>query len=355
MNRKQLLFAVGRPFSPLYSMLMGMREGLYQKGIFKTYQLEVPVISVGNLTLGGTGKTPMVQYVARLLQKQGIRSAIISRGYGGKAKKAVNIVSDENQFYLDAEMAGDEPRFLAETLPGIPVLTGVVRKLPALKAIEMGAEVLILDDGFQHIQVKRDINLVLFNADALAGNSRVFPGGDLREPVAALHRATDFILTGVNDENRQRALQFGALLEKKFPAVPINFSGYTPESLVKLNTDGKIVAADSSEPLEQKCYGFCGIARPDSFRQTLDRQQYNIVGFSSFSDHQKYATASLQRIADKAKELGAGILLTTEKDLIKLSRLFSDIDLPIFAQRMQIDVSSEFDAFILETLASSTK
>ena len=178
MNRN-FYFGLGRPFSPLYSFAMRVRESWYQKGILNSVSFDVPVISIGNLTMGGTGKTPTVKYLAGLLQERGYRPAIISRGYGGATNERVNIVSDGNAILLDADYVGDEPRMLAEALPDVFVLTGVVRKLPAARAVEMGADVLILDDGFQHLAIQRDVDLVLFHADTLAGNSRVFPGGNV--------------------------------------------------------------------------------------------------------------------------------------------------------------------------------
>ena len=180
---KRLGFMLGRPLAPLYSLAMLARAQGYRRGLFASHKMPVPVISVGNLLMGGTGKTPLVQYLAQLLQNEGWKPAIISRGYGGRAKDRVNVVSNGQQVLLDAVQAGDEPLLLAESLPGVPVLTGIVRHLPAREAIAMGADVLVLDDGFQHLAVQRDVNLVLFNADRLAGNSRVFPGGELREPV----------------------------------------------------------------------------------------------------------------------------------------------------------------------------
>jgi len=192
-DSRKNLYLLGRPFSPLYSTVMMLRASLYDRHFFRRYKLEAPVISIGNLTMGGTGKTPVVSHLATFLQGQGYRPAIISRGYGGEAGNRVNVVSDGKTIYLDAKQAGDEPRLLAETLPGIPVLTGIVRVLPCRHAIHaMGCNILLLDDGFQHLAVDRDINIVLFSAATLAGNSRVFPGGDLREPVSALRRADVF-------------------------------------------------------------------------------------------------------------------------------------------------------------------
>jgi len=134
--------------------------------------------------MGGTGKTPCVQFVSRYMQQKGYKVAIVSRGYGGSAHEKVNLVSTGEKPLLSAEEAGDEPRLHADLLPGVTVATGIVRKLTCQYVVDqLNCDAIILDDGFQHLGVQRDINLVLFNSSTLAGNSRVFPGGDLREPV----------------------------------------------------------------------------------------------------------------------------------------------------------------------------
>ncbi len=165
LKKLNILFTLGRPFSPLYGAAMQAREKLYRSGTLKSHSLPVPVISIGNLVLGGTGKTPTVHYVAKLLKKAGMSPAIISRGYGGSANNPVNIVSDGHKLLLSPEVAGDEPYMLAQMLPQLPVITGSKRINPCTCAIEkFGANILILDDGFQHMAVSRDINLVLFDA-----------------------------------------------------------------------------------------------------------------------------------------------------------------------------------------------
>ncbi len=313
------------------------------------------MVSVGNLTLGGTGKTPMVQYLARLLQSNGFHPAIVSRGYGGTASAKVNLVSDGSALLLDAETAGDEPRLLAETLSGVPVLTGIVRRLPAQRAVEMGADVLLLDDGFQHLQIIRDINLVLFSTDRLAGNSRVFPGGDLREPVAALHRATCFVMTGVRDGNRDQAIRFSDLLRAKFPHTPITHTGYGVESLVTLSPAGMIEPV-AGDPIGQgKCFGFCGIAHPESFWQVVKGYRIELADFLPLDDHQRYSKALLDKLIAKAQQSGAGYLVTTEKDLVKLAALASSIPMPLYGLRMQVEADDHFVQNILRGIRSWRK
>jgi tetraacyldisaccharide 4'-kinase len=347
MNTTHFYYTLGRPFSPLYSLAMRLREAGYRRGIFKSYQMDVPVISVGNLTMGGSGKTPMVQYLARLLQSQGFRPAIISRGYGGRAKGKINLVSDGSTLFLDAQLAGDEPRMLAETLPGVSVLTGIVRRLPAQQAVDMGADVLLLDDGFQHLPIRRDINLVLFHTDRLAGNSRVFPGGDLREPVVALHRASHFVLTGTRPDNQERADRFADLLRVKFPRISVYCTGYEFDCLVELASSGMIRPVATEPIASARYFGFCGIAHPESFRQSLAGQRGEIAGFLALDDHQRYTTTRVEKLMSEAKRVGATCLLTTEKDLVKLATLARCSPLPLYALRMRVAADKQFGCEML--------
>ncbi|WP_339132721.1 MAG: tetraacyldisaccharide 4'-kinase [Candidatus Electrothrix sp. GW3-4] len=343
---RNFYYSLGRPFSPLYSAAMRVREYFYQKGTFKSTAFEVPVISVGNLTMGGTGKTPMIQYLARLLQQQGYRPAIISRGYGGATKERINIVSDGKDILLGADYVGDEPRMLAETLPGILVLTGIVRKLPAAKAIKMGADVLLLDDGFQHMAIRRDLDIVLFNTDKLAGNSRVFPGGDLREPINALKRCHVFILTGTDEQNKKRAENFKAVLNEKFPDKPVFFSHNTPTGLVLQKTDGKKSVTQLEELADQRCFAFCGIARPEGFKQTLNKLNIEPVALRALPDHYAYAAKTVRQLITEAQQARARYFLCTEKDLVKLRNI--ELPLPLYGVVMESQPEKEFNKLILQ-------
>ncbi|CAK8719979.1 MAG: lipid-A-disaccharide kinase [Candidatus Electronema aureum] len=346
---RNFYYALGRPLSPLYSLIMRLREQFYLNGVLASTALDVPVISIGNLTLGGTGKTPLVQHLARLLQRNGFRPAIISRGYGGATKERVNIVSDGNKVLLAASYVGDEPRMLAETLPGVPVLTGVVRKLPAAKAIEMGADVLLLDDGFQHLAIHRDLDLVLFSADELAGNSRVFPGGDLREPVRALYRAHAFVLTGTDESNIARAVGFKTLLQKKFPDRPIFFSGSRAVGLVRQETDGSRTQVQQNELAGRRCLAFCGIARPDGFRKTLTQLAIEPTSFKALPDHHAYKEQTVRQLVQTAEQTHADCLLCTEKDLVKLRGVA--LKLPLYGVIMQAAPESGLDQLVLHCAA----
>lgn len=344
----QLFFFLGRPFAPLYSAVMKAREKLYISGVFRRHELSCPVISVGNLVLGGSGKTPTVQHLARLLSANGYHPAIVSRGHGGKAGEAVNIVSDGENIFLTAFLAGDEPYMLAESLPGVPVLTGTRRILPCRQAIDQfSSDVIILDDGFQHLGVKRDIDVVLFDGTALAGNSRVFPGGSLREPISALHRCHAFLLTGQTNTNHERTRKFSELLQQKFPDRPVFISNAHTSRL-----QGPYGTAVRKH-VTHKHFGFCGIANPSRFEKSLTDLGIQLRAFQTFKDHVQYSQAMVANICQKAVEAGATSLVTTEKDFVKLRNL--SLQLPLYVLHIEHKVDEFFDRFILDSLKKSVK
>lgn len=342
----QTLFRLGRPFSPFYSAAMRLRAFLYSKGILKQHRLPAPVISVGNLTIGGTGKTPLVQYITKKLSRRGLKPAVISRGYGGRAKAQINIVSNGKNLLLDAALGGDEPRLLAENLPGVPVLTGNKRVVTGLHAIkELGADVIVLDDGFQHLGVQRDIDLVLFHADTLLSTNRVLPGGDLREPLAALNRSHGFIITGVSPDNGKRVQVFQQFLNQRFPDKPIFTALYQPATVLKKGLAQAVTTIPAAEAAGMMLYGFCGIANPASFKQLLVQEQYNLVGFKAYRDHHAYSKRDLHELGKLARKAGAQALIATEKDFVKLKSLFLP-DIPILSLAIEPALDQSFDEFL---------
>ena len=335
-----VLYAAGRPFSPIYGALMRIRAQLYHRNVLKVASLPVPVISVGNLTMGGTGKTPTVRMLARLLQQKGYHPAVVSRGYGGTATKSVNVVSTGREILLSPGEAGDEPYLLASTVPGLPVLTGKKRALPCRYACDqLHCDAIILDDGFQHLAVKRDLDLVLFNATTLAGNSRVFPGGELREPVCALKRADAILLTGLTPANRGRAEAFKALLESRFSHAPV----FTSENMVSglfLQTGEPLSAEKGNQPL----FAFSGIAHPGRFLSLLADHNIDVVGCSQFVDHVQYSRKDVEKLVAQAEQCGAAALVTTRKDMVKIAEL--KIDFPIYCLEIEAKPSPRFLEFL---------
>jgi len=343
-NNLELLFLVGRPFSPLYGLAMKGRAAMYKKGVFHRHRLPVPVISVGNLVLGGTGKTPTIRHLAEFLQGRGHRPAIISRGYGGKAGGKVNLVSDGQSLLLSPEEAGDEPYMLADALPGVPVLTGKRRIFPCRQAVEEHrADILLLDDGFQHLAIRRDIDIVLFDGSHLAGNSRIFPGGVLREPVSALSRCDAFLITGITGQNRATAERFAGLLKNRFALKPVFFAA--------LDTC-RVRCPDQSRgeelPAEEVFFAFCGIANPSRFAESLASMGILPSGFLTLPDHVRYSQHLMNDICQQASSSGAWQLITTRKDYVKIKDFVSPLPCNILDIRCRTE--SGFDLFIVKSL-----
>ncbi len=338
-----LFFAFGRPLSPIYSLLMTIRQRCYRTNLLAVHRLGVPVVSVGNLTMGGTGKTPAVACIAEYLLSLGYRPAIVSRGYGGTAAAAVNVVSDGSSICLDALSAGDEPYMLACRLASIPVLTGRKRLHPCRYAIEqLGCTAIVLDDGFQHLSVARDIDLVLFNATTLAGNSRVFPGGELREPVAALHRCSAFLITGLTEQNSERAHRFGELLQQRFPGKGLFYAS------LAASLPDQLQPGLAEDGLRTPVFAFCAIAHPERFFATLSSLEIHPRGRQAYGDHHRYSQRDLDQICQSARQAGAAALITTEKDAGKLESL--QISLPLMILKTTFTVDTAFLEYLRTTL-----
>lgn len=351
MTRKTLtlLYALGRPLSPLYSLIMRARAFLYRSGVFKRTNLSVPVVSVGNLTMGGSGKTPMVLYISRLLQEEGLKPVIVSRGYGGKAVGPVNVVSDGEKILLSADLAGDEPRMMAESLPGVGVLTGPRKAEVAKYAVDaFGAQSIVLDDGFQHMALERDVDLVLFNSHMPLGNGHVFPGGDLREPFKALGRAHAFIITGVDRRRTgKKNRELKDFLQRRFPDVPFYEGRYSHTGILHCQKAG---IEDVHCISGMKLFGFCGIANPDAFKVSLEEMGVQLAGFKGFRDHYNYSRSDISGLVDQAKSVGAEALIATEKDYVKVGSLFS-ADFPLLALQRELIMDIGFNQFLLHKIA----
>ncbi|HIJ79091.1 MAG: tetraacyldisaccharide 4'-kinase [Desulfobulbaceae bacterium] len=344
----QLLFVVGRLFTPLYSAGMMLRAFLYKKNIFlKSQSLPVPVISIGNLTMGGTGKTPLVLYVSRYLLGLGRKPAIVSRGYGAKIRGPVTVVSDGQKIITPPQFAGDEPSMMAESLAGVPVLIGPKRPLVCRRALEQfKVNAIVLDDGFQHLALARDVDLVLFSARTFLGSGWVFPGGELREPFSALKRAHSFVVTGVDNSNRNNVESFQRLLKGVFPEKPVFLGEYLPVSLLS-SKHAKTYPIDKGKRLP--VFGFAGIANPEAFRHTLKKEKFLLTGFRSFNDHHQYTASDVNALVDSALARKARALITTEKDFVKLKPFFGDF--PILALKIELLMGEDFDLFISDRLS----
>ena len=345
---KNRLYLLGRPLSPLYGSAMKARAWFYRKGIFKQHRLSVPVVSVGNLTMGGTGKTPFIIYLARLLGERGFKAAVVCRGYRGKSRAPVNIVCDGEQLLMTSRDAGDEPVMMARKLPSAIVATGRKRALPARQAVETyRADLILLDDGFQHLSLYRDIDLVLFDIDHFAGNSRVFPGGELREPVTALSRCDAFVLTGLREDNRDRAASIEQLLLEKFPDKESFRLSRSFSSCIRYDFNGPSLDMKQIDMTDvaPKLFAFSGIAHPERFYRMLESSGCDVMATRDFGDHHAYRQKDISLICEEARKNCCSALITTEKDMVKFdsSHRFS---LPIFTPVLEYAVHEGLLEFI---------
>ncbi|MDY6987983.1 MAG: tetraacyldisaccharide 4'-kinase [Thermodesulfobacteriota bacterium] len=305
-----MLYACSRA----YELAMGLRLCLYQKGVFRQEGLPCRVVSIGNLTVGGTGKTPMVHYVANLLKGIGLEVAVLSRGYGGHAQGSGGLVSDGKTTLMGPEASGDEPQLLAARLNGIPLLVGKDRCWAARRAIrEFGASVLVLDDGFQHLRIGRDLDLLLLDSTRPFGNGYCIPRGTLREPVEQMKRATAIVLTRWEETGGPTREQ--SVIEAFAEGRPIFKCIHVPEALY---LGGKEESLDLASLGGRRLFAFSGIGRNESFRETIGELEGHLAGFREFPDHHRYSHRDLRSIWKRARDLRVDNIITTEKDFVKI-------------------------------------
>ncbi len=320
--------------SALYNLGLACRTFAY-KQFKKPGRLPVKVISIGNITLGGTGKTPAVIRLAEEAVKRGLRPCILTRGYKGKTKETC-FVSKGNEIVLNADEAGDEAYLMAVKLKGIPVVKGSKRYeagLYALSNLTNKPALMILDDGFQHIALERDIDVVLIDGTNPFGNEKLFPEGILREPLKALKRADSIIITK-SDQAEERAL---AGIRDKIktinPDLPVYMSSHKPSGLINISGDTKELRYLESK----KVFVFAGIANIEYFESTLKGCGAEIEGFKKYRDHHLYPVKDF----DKIKQEAAGLdIITTEKDLVKLKGL--NVPDNLFALSIDFSVDNAF-------------
>ncbi|KAF0159248.1 MAG: tetraacyldisaccharide 4'-kinase [Syntrophaceae bacterium] len=339
-------------FSLLYRLIIHWRNRLYDRQILKPVKLSCPVISVGNITVGGTGKTPCVIMLAKILQRHGWKPAIISRGYGAKSAQPVNIVSDGKSILLRADIAGDEPLLIARSLPDIPVVTGAKRRLTGPAAIDrFGANVLICDDAFQHRQIFRDIDIVLLDAEKPLGNGHLLPRGELRESADGLHRAGCFILTRINETH---PVNQDIAIIARTSNIPIFHAVHQFKEMIKPEESLSLPPGDLRG---KKVCAFCGIARPASFKKTLLEADAKILSFDPYPDHHIFRDYDLEELKDKFTNLHADYLVTTEKDAMRLAG-YPEFLKMVCILRMEMEIKpslASFENFIIEQLNAVVK
>ncbi len=306
--------------SRVYGGAAKLRERFYQTRVLQPRKLPCTVISIGNLTLGGTGKTPMTLYMARLLVRMGYRIVIISRGYKGKAEKKGGIVSDGRRILMGPDEAGDEPFMMAASLKTIPIVVGQDRYLSGMSAIgRFAPHIVLLDDAFQHYQLFRDLDVVLLDARRPFGNHHLVPRGILREPPSALVRADAFVFTR-SDLSDMAVL---STARRHLPTRPVFNSVHRPvlyrcTDADKPNTESpgppELIPVNPHWLEDRSVYAFSGIADNDDFRRIVSGACRRVTGFRGFADHHPYSGTDVAALLTAAKASGAETIITTEKD-----------------------------------------
>jgi len=325
--------------SRLYGAAASRRRHWYARDPQRRRSLSRPVVSIGNLCVGGAGKTPIVAYIARLLRDHGEHPAILTRGYGRRrAADGVTVVSDGRRVIADLASAGDEPLMLARALPGVPVLVAADRYLAGIFAErQLGARVHLLDDGFQHVQLTRAGDLLLAEEADLV--DRPFPAGRLREPLTSARAATAVLVSAgytTAAERIGRALGVEtAFCVARTLGVPCAVAG----------GDSVVIPAGS------RVFAVTGIARPDRFFSDVTAGGWELVGSIAFRDHHHFTRRDVARISAAAKSAAAAIVLTTEKDAVRLEACdLGDLPIALVPLAVSIEPAAAFREWLLQRL-----
>jgi len=352
MNRAAIVALT--PLSGLYGVAMKARRTLYQRGLFHVHKAGAPVISVGNITTGGTGKTPLVEWIARALAQQQRRVCILTRGYGRQHSGSRVVVSNGSEISSDARQAGDEPLLLAEKLKGAAAVISDADRVAAVRwAIEnLGTELFILDDGFQHLRLARDLNIVAIDATNPWGNRRLLPAGNLRESPDQLARADCIVITRADDVAQTEALQ--AEIRELSRGRPVFLSRMRIDGLRKLSSELK--DGTTSENLRSvPVAAFCAVGNPESFFAQLRRADFTVCHTRVFPDHHYFTQKEMSALISQSSERGAHALVTTAKDEVRLRSLSCGMPCYVVDVAIEIEDESKLLALIDDAIGKSAQ
>jgi len=330
------------PLSTVYSAVTRARLAAYRRGLFSVSKLAVPVVSVGNLTTGGTGKTPLVEWICRTIDavaheglREGKRVCVLTRGYGRVDPNTQVVVSNGADLMASEQEAGDEPFLLARNLLGIAAVVSNPNRVAAGEwAIEnLHSEVFVLDDAFQHLRLSRDLDIVTIDATNPWGGGSLLPYGRLREPLSGLSRADCVVITRTQQAEDLASIKNA--LHRIVGEVPIFSSRMLTKGFRNISSD----PIDAPSPLAQPIAAFCGIGNPASFFNHLRREGYQLAFTRTFPDHHQYKQSELDTLVDEATTRGAKIVITTAKDATKLQSL--TLGLPCRVMDIQISIDDE--------------
>jgi tetraacyldisaccharide 4'-kinase len=307
-------------FSKFYKGIVRARQCLYGRGWLATYRLPCLVVAIGNIEVGGTGKTPMTIHLAGLLKDSGLRPVIISRGYRGKGDPAGGVVSDGRSICMDAQTGGDEPYLMASLLDNVPVVIGKDRFAAGWEAIrKFRPDVILLDDAFQHMRLQRDLNILLLDSGKPLGNGHLLPRGSLREPLRAAVRSDAIVLTrsGAQPppyyEHLCRAVAPRPVFRAWHRAV---FRGSAPAG-ASIGRMASLTPCDD-HMAGKRLFAFSGLARNNTFIESLVILGAEPAGSMGFADHHKFSARDMKNIVAAAQQLNCRCLVTTDKDYVRL-------------------------------------
>jgi tetraacyldisaccharide 4'-kinase len=319
----------------VYGGVARFRRSWYDRRPASRIRLSRPVVSVGNLVTGGSGKTPVVAAVAAVLSRLGHRPAILSRGYGrSRLAPGIVVVTEGTGPLVPVEQSGDEPQMLARDIRGVPIVVAADRARAGQTAIDrFDSTVLILDDGFQHLRLERKIDLLVLSSADLT--EKLLPSGRLREPVSAASAADVVLAYGSAADAEQLAGRVG--VEQSFCVTP----RYLP-----------LLAMHGVLPADKRVVAVAGIARPQRFFDALRKQGYDVAGEFAFPDHHWFSAADVREIEAKARERGASAVVTTAKDAMRLERYRNGLTAPwaILPLSVFVEPSAEFEAWLVSRL-----
>lgn len=324
------------PLSWLYASALVLRNLLFDRGVLKSERAGVPVLSVGNMTVGGTGKTPLVEYIVRHLLSMGKRVGVVSRGYK-RTSRGVVVVSDGRRVFVGAAEGGDEPVQIATKFREAIVVVGEKRIEAARRAVTLGAEVLVADDAFQHRQLHRECDIVVVDATRDIGSDAVLPAGRLREPLSGLRRADVVALSHVNAAAVPEAVSDA--IRRYYAKATVTFR-YGVRDARRAKDDGR---ASLDVIRRMKLFAFSGIGKHEAFVDQLQNNGFGIVGSLGFADHHPFTERDAELLGIYAKALEADGFITTEKDVARLRSVPAlmqqlDAQLPIFYIVIDVEI-----------------
>ncbi|MBI4768116.1 MAG: tetraacyldisaccharide 4'-kinase [Deltaproteobacteria bacterium] len=332
---KQLLYPLLYAASGLYGFGVRVRLWLYRRHLLSTRNLPLRVISIGNLTAGGTGKTPHTALVARYLRGKGIKIAVLSHGYRGTKVTEGAVISDMGSILGTLEEGGEEPYWLAKKLPGIPVVVGRDRFRSGWQCFQQWrTEWVILDDGFQHLSLEREINILLLSGQLPLDSERLLPLGFLREPLKEMRRADIIVVTHAEELDFFQRKERAGEIRSRVPSIPVFFSEHKPRVL-RSYPDKKEIPL--SELTGKQVVAFCGLAYPDSLMFSLRQLQADPVQLVKFPDHHYYREKDKRYLETLGRSLRVPWLVTTEKDDLKLGQ-WAPADLQILVLGIEVEI-----------------